>query len=75
MKVKDFKNTAAGRRYNLNGCNDKWEVEHYTSISEYIGILETNGWNIGDIAEQLYIIMAEMYQPNDGATDFVLVIN
>lgn len=75
MKVKNFKNTAAGKRFNLYGCNDNWEVEHYTSVSEYTGILEANGWKIDDIAEQLYIIKAEMYQPNDGATDFVIVNN
>lgn len=75
MTIKDFKNTEAGRRFDFTGCADTWEVEHYTSMTEYIAILEQNGWDLDDIAEQVAYIKATAYRPNDGGNDFAEVIN
>ena len=73
MKIKDFKKTEKGKRFELEEWRDFYNVEYYENAAEYEAILKENGWTAEDIAEQFELIQSDILKPIDGGEDFIII--
>lgn len=77
MTIQKFIKIEEGKKYEdaLKGCDKHWEIEHWTSIEDYVQCLTENGWDDEEIEEQAKYIRDTCYKVNQRDRDFVIVCN